>query len=340
MTARRTGAAPWHLPATLLIAGLALLTVPRLASWAIVHGVWSGDSAACRGEGACWLFLRAKLPLILFGIYPEGQRWRPLAASVLMVAPVLWSLPRAHWTRRAPALWIGGLAAATMLMAGGVAGLAPVPTTAWGGVPVTIGLTLVSLLIGLPAGVALALARRSTLPVVRWTATAGVELVRALPVVTLLFVAVLLLPLLLPEGVTADTLLRAASAFAVLAAAYFCEVIRGGLQAVPAGQEEAARALGLGRVAMLRLVILPQAFVRVLPPLTGTVIVIVKNTSLVLVIGLFDLVSAGRLALTDPRWPMPYAETFLFIGLVYFAICHGLSRYARHLERDGRRWTR
>ena len=321
-----------YLLTTLVIIAIAIRAVPHLLAWGFTHGVWQGDGDACRNAGACWAFLRVKMPFILFGIYPETERWRPMLVVTLFIALTLWTTPRAHWTRRTVLGWAVGLPLALVLMAGGVLGLTPVPTASWGGLPITLLLTIFSLALGFPLGVGLALARRSALPAFRWTATAFIETMRGLPLLTLLFIASVMAPLLLPAGVTLDQLLRSLIVFTLSSAAYLAEVIRGGLQGVGRGQAEAAQALGLRRRDILRTVILPQAVRKVLPPLTSTIVVIIKNSSLVMVVGLFDLLSAGRLALSDPAWPMPYAETYLTIALIYFTICYGFSRYALHLE--------
>lgn len=306
---------------------------PQLLSWAVLNGAWTGGPEACRDAGACWAFLVAKGPFILFGIYPPSQQWRPALVVLVYVALALWTLDPRRWTRATLALWAGGTAAVLALMGGGVAGLAPVPTSAWGGLPITLLLTEISLAVGFPLGLALALARRSGMPMLRWTATAFIEVVRGLPLLTLLFVASIVLPIMLPDGMDIDKLARALAALTLFSAAYLAEVLRGGLQGVPAGQAEAARALGLGWWLTTRLIVVPQAIGKVIPALTNTVVVIVKNTSLVLVVGLFDLLSAGRAALSDPEWPAPYMETYAFIALIYFAICFSISRYALWLER-------
>lgn len=314
------------------IGGIALTAVPRLLSWAVVHGVWSGDGATCAAVGACWAFLREKAPFILFGIYPPAERWRPAVAVVLLILLALWSLPRSHWTRRTLALWGLGLLACLALMNGGLIGLTRVHPTAWGGLPVTLLLTVFSLGLGFPCAVVLALARRSRLPIVRWMSTALIEIVRGLPLLTILFIASIMLPLMLPQNWSIDPFTRALAALTLFCAAYLAEVIRGGLQGVEAGQEEAARALGLSWLQTVRLIVLPQALHKVIPALTSTVVVVVKNTSLVFVVGLFDLLNASRAAAADPQWPAPYTESYLFIALIYFVICFAIARYARTLE--------
>lgn len=315
-----------------VLAGVAAVA-PKLLSWGVARAVWSGQGAACRGAGACWAFLRAKAPFILFGIYPPEQRWRPAAVVIAFVLLTLWTLPPARWTRRTLALWACAVVVALVLMSGGILGLAPVPTSAWGGLPVTVLLTILSLSIGFPLAVALALGRRSQMRGFRWLSIGIIEIVRGLPLVTILFIAAILLPLMLPDGVKLDNLARALAALTLFCAAYLAEVLRGGLQGIPAGQSEAGRALGLTWWQTMRLIVLPQAIGKTIPALTNTVVVVVKNTSLVLLIGLFDLLSAGRAALADPKWPAPYMETYGFVALIYFVICFSISRYALWLER-------
>lgn len=319
--------------ATLLIAALLLTAVPQLIGWGVTRGVWSGDGTACTGAGACWVFLREKYPQILFGIYPPAEQWRPMVVVAIFLSLALWSLPPRHWTRATLVAWIVGTLGVLVLMGGGVLGLKEVSTSDWGGLPITLLLTVISLGLGFPLAVVLALGRQSTLPVTRAICVAVIEIVRGLPLLSILYVAAIMLPIMLPDGMTIDKLLRALVALTVFSAAYLAEVLRGGLQALPPGQSEAARALGLSWLQTTRLIVLPQAIAKVIPPLTNTVVVIVKNTSLVLVVGLFDLLSSGRAALSDPAWPGPYAETYLFIALIYFVICFGVSRYALWLER-------
>jgi general L-amino acid transport system permease protein len=314
--------------------GALILTLPKLFDWAVAQGVWSAETgkAACRSGGACWAFLREKCRFVLFGIYPPDQHWRPTAVIAIILALGLASTPPRFWGRGLVLTWIAGLAVCLVLVGGGVLGLAPVPTSAWGGLPVTLLLAVISILLGFPLAVALAVGRRSKLPVVRLVSLGTIEIIRGLPLVSLLFVASILVPLFLPEGLAPDKLARALIALTIFAAAYLAEVIRGGLQGIPNGQYEAAQALGLSWYRTMRQIILPQALMQIIPPLTNTLIVMVKNTSLVLVVGLFDLLSAGRAAASDPMWPAPYTETYLFIAAIYFVICFSISRYSRWLE--------
>ncbi|MEI6987271.1 MAG: amino acid ABC transporter permease, partial [Rhodospirillaceae bacterium] len=227
-----------------------------------------------------------------------------------------------------------GLALIWFLMAGGVLGLPVVENRMWGGLPLTLGLAVVGLVVASPLAVALALGRRSQLPLVRWFCIGWIELIRGVPLISLLFLASVMVPLFLPVGVSIDKLLRAQIAFIVFASAYLAEVVRGGLQAVAKGQDEAAEALGLGYWRKMASVILPQALTAAIPSLVNTFIAFFKDTSLVLVIGLFDLLRTAKTALTDAGWHGFFREAYLFIAVIYFIFCYALSRYSRWLEAD------
>jgi general L-amino acid transport system permease protein len=317
-----------------VITGALLLSLIPAANWAFLNAIWVTDNpATCRGEGACWAFIGAKIRFILFGVYPPEEQWRPLIVVVLIVGMVLVSLPPRLWGRRLLAAWGVAVAAMLALMWGGFAGMKPVSTANWGGLPVTLLLALLSLGLGFPFAVVLALGRRSKAPISRFLSVFTIEFVRGLPLVGLLFVASIMLPLLLPAGWTIDKLGRTLAALTVFAAVYLAEVIRGGLQGVPPGQIEAAKALGIPAWKSIWHIVLPQAIQKVIPPLTNTAIVMVKNTSLVLIVGVFDMLSAGRAATSDPHWPAPHAESYIFVAAVYFAICFSISLYARWLEK-------
>jgi len=318
---------------TVVTGGLLLLAGPKIAEWAIVDAVFTrADPRACQTGGACWAFIADKLRFILFGVYPPDQQWRPLVVIGLILAGVLMTVSPSLWGRRLVFVWGLLIAAMLALMWGGFLGLAFVPTNSWGGLPVTLLLAVLSLGLGFPLAVLLALGRRSDQPVTRMLSIFTIEIVRGLPLVGLLFVASILLPLLLPSDWTIDKLGRTVAALTVFSAAYLAEVVRGGLQGVPTGQEEAARALGIPYWKTVWHIVLPQAIQKVIPPLTNTAIVMVKNTSLVMIVGVFDMLNAGRSAASDPAWPAPYAETYLFVAAMYFLICYGISRYSLWLE--------
>lgn len=318
---------------TIVTGGLLLLAGPTILQWAILDAVWAtADPRLCQEAGACWAFIAAKLRFILFGVYPPEEQWRPLAVIGLVIVGILGTLSPRLWGRWLIIGWCALIGVMLALMWGGVLGLSFVPTGRWGGLPVTLLLAVLSLGLGFPIAVLLALGRRSITPVPRLLSTLTIEVVRGLPLVGLLFVASILLPLLLPVGWTIDKLGRTVAALTVFSAAYLAEVIRGGLQGVPVGQEEAAEALGIRHWKTVWHIVLPQAIQKVIPPLTNTAIVMVKNTSLVLIVGVFDMLSAGRAAATDPIWPAPFAETYLFVAAMYFVICWGISRYSLWLE--------
>ena len=327
---------PLNAAITLLFAGLLALALPPVLRWAVLDAVWfDPDPASCRAaSGACWNFVYAKLGQLLFGIYPFDQRWRPGLACALLIGLLGWSVRPRSWHARLALVWLVALAIVFWLMGGGL-GLQAVPSSLWGGLPVTLILTVVAIGLGFPLGVLLALGRRSTLPALRISCVVFIESVRGLPLLSILFVASIMLPLFLPDSLLPDKFTRALAALTLFASAYFAEVVRGGLQAIPKGQFEAADALGLPFWKTQRLVILPQAIRIVIPALANTVIVMIKNTSLVLVVGLFDIISSGKAALADPAWPSPAAETYLFIGAVFFVISFGFARFADFLERRG-----
>lgn len=317
---------------TVLSVLMVLSLIPAF-KWAVLDATWPGGTPdACRTGGACWAFVGAKSRLILFGLYPPQYQWRATIVIFLIVAMVLLSLSPRMWGGRLAVLWAGGIVAMLILMGGGYFGLDPVPTSKWGGLPVILMLAVLSLGIGFPIAILLALGRRSDLPVTRAVCTFIIELVRGLPLVGLLFVAAILLPLFLPPDWTIDKLFRTLVALTIFSSAYLAEVVRGGLQGLDKGQGEAARALGIPYWKMVWHIILPQAIQNVIPPLTNTAIVMVKNTSLVLIVGIFDMLSAARSASTDPTWPAPSTEGYLFVAAIYFAICVSISIYARHLE--------
>jgi general L-amino acid transport system permease protein len=335
---KRLFGGPLNALLTVLVLWGAWSAAAPLVRWAVVDAVLlPAEPAACRdATGACWSFVVAKSGQILFGIYPIDERWRPMLVSAALLGLLGYSLRPAAWRPSLAVLWAIALPASFLLMFGGFAGLSYVATTMWGGLPVTLILAVASLGGALPLSILLALGRRCELPAIRILCVLFIELTRALPLLTILFVASILLPLLVPEWLLPDKFFRALIALLLFAAAYLAEVVRGGLQALPPGQAEAAQALGLGYWRTQRHVVLPQALAAVIPSLTNTVIVMIKNTSLVLVVGLFDLISSGKAALADPEWSAPAMETYLFIAAVYFALCFGFGRFASALERHAR----
>ena len=302
--------------------------------WAFLDAVWRPDTKACRAAaGACWGFIADKHRFILFGTYPFEEHWRPAIATVLLVALWVLSAWRYFWKPRLIVIWAVGLTLIGILMWGGVFGLRAVENERWGGVILTLLLFTFGVAFAFPLSILLALARRSGLPVIRGLAVGYIELVRGVPLISLLFMASVMLPLFLPAGVALDKLLRAQIALILFAAAYLAEVVRGGLQAIPKDQYEAADALGLTYWQRTRAVVLPQALRIAVPPLVSTFIGFFKNTSLVVVIGLFDFLSTVKVSLNEPAWTGFGVEAYLFTALVYFVFCYAMSLYSRGLER-------
>jgi len=313
--------------------GLAVISVPFI-NWAFIEAVWRPDAAACRATtGACWGFIAEKHRFILFGTYPFEQHWRPALATVLLIGLWFFSAFRFSWRWWLALVWLVGLAIIALLMWGGILGLPYVENERWGGLILTLLLTTFGLALAFPLSILVALGRRSDLPVIRALCVGYIELVRGVPLISLLFMASVMLPLFLPAGMTIDKLLRAQIALILFAAAYLAEVVRGGLQAIPRGQYEAADAMGLTYFQKTFWIVLPQALRIAVPPLVNTFIGLFKDTSLVLIIGLFDLLSTIKVSLNDPAWAGSAVEAYLFAALVYFIFCYAMSRYSRRLER-------
>ena len=320
---------------SLLLLALCGRALVSLLDWAVLSAQFRPDADACRAldhAGACWGVVAEKHALILFGRYPQEALWRPLAATLLLLALLVASFlrPRA-WLLAA---WLLAFALVLLLLGGGVFGLSPVGAERWGGLPLTLLLTLAGMAGALPLGVLLALGRASRLPAVRAICSTYIELVRGVPLVSLLFLASFLLPLFLPQGLHIGVLVRVGIGLVLFAAAYLAEIVRGGLQAVPATQSLAAAALGLGYWQMQRLVVLPQALRAVLPALMNSFIATLKETSVVTVVSLYELTGSLSLALSgDPDWRPFFLEGYLFIAAIYWALCYFLSRCSKHLER-------
>lgn len=320
---------------TIVLALAAFYTVPRLIGWALIDSVWTADDPdACRAAaGACWAVVAEKHRVMLFGTYPYEEQWRGVVVGAILLGLTVASTFRALWSRWLLLAWGIGLAAALLFQMGGVLGLAYVPTSRWGGLPLTMLLFVGTVLVGTPFAVLLALGRRSELPVIKALSIGYIEIVRGVPLVNVLFMASLMFPLFMPEGVNLDKLLRAQLGMIIFYAAYAAEVVRGGLQAIAKGQYEAADALGVSYWERTTKIILPQALRVVIAPLVNDIIRAFKNTSLLVIIGLFDILGGTMAALEDPLWSRFYLEAYLFVGLLYFAFCFSMSKYSQKLER-------
>ena len=324
--------------ATLLFAALCLRYLPPVFEWAFTRAVLSPDLQGCgavRGVGACWGVVVEKYRLIVFGRYPYAEQWRPLVATLLMLALLVASCTRPLWNRWLVLLWALVLAAFFALMGGGVLGLAPIETERWGGLPLTIMLATLSIVFAFPLAVVVALGRRSGLPAIRALCTVYVELVRGVPLISVLFTASFMFPLFLPQGMSVNVLLRVLVGITLFAAAYLAETVRGGLQAIPKGQHEAAASLGLSYWQAQRKIVLPQALAMVVPGIMNSFISTFKDTSLVAIVSLYELTGALGLALNgDANWRPYKAEGYLFIAAIYFAFCFSMSRYSAWVERQ------
>jgi general L-amino acid transport system permease protein len=327
---------PLQIFLTCVVAALLYALLAPFVKWALVDANWSGESREdCTQAGACWVFIKVRFGQFIYGFYPEAERWRVKTAFLIFVgasAPLF--VPSFH--RKA---WMGLFLIivfpfiAYTLLVGGVPGLPLVETQLWGGLMLTLVVAGIGIATSLPIGIVLALGRRSAMPVVRAICVAFIEVVRGVPLITILFMASVMFPMFLPQGVNFDKLLRALIGVSLFASAYMAEVVRGGLQAIPRGQYEAAAAIGLGYWKMMGLVILPQALRIVIPGIVNTFIALFKDTTLVLIIGLFDLLGIIQAASTDPKWLGYAMEGYVFAGLVFWIFCFGMSRFSMALEK-------
>jgi general L-amino acid transport system permease protein len=319
---------------SLVALALVLEVAPPLVRWAVIRAsfVAADDRACLAAGGACWAFIADWFRFLVFGRFPYDEQWRPAIVIAIFLGLLLASCNPRLWNRWLAALWPIGLIAVAVLMWGGVLGLPYVETELWNGVPLTLVLAAGGLGFGFPLAILLALARRSAMPAVRVLAVVYIEVVRGVPFIAVLFTALVLFPLFLPGGTTIAKLWRAEIAFALFFAAYLAEVVRGGLQAIPRGQYEAAQALGIGYWRQMRLVILPQALTIAIPALVNIFIGAFKDTTLISIIGMFDPLQDTNTALNAPAWRMAYAEGYIFVAAIYFGFCYLMSLYSRRLE--------
>ncbi|TPL00219.1 MULTISPECIES: amino acid ABC transporter permease [unclassified Mesorhizobium] len=334
---------------TVLGIAIVLWVVPQVINWAFINAVWTGpDRAVCATAaqggiqpegwtGACWAFVNAKFGQFMFGRYPIEERWRPILVAILFVAllvPML--IPRVpRKGLNAILLFVALPIVAFFLLVGGIFGLPLVETPLWGGLLVTLSLSFVGIAVSLPLGIVLALGRRSKMPIIKMLCVIFIEAVRGIPLITVLFFASVMLPLFLPEGVSFDKYLRALIGVSLFAAAYMAEVVRGGLQAIPKGQYEGADSLGLGYWQKMSLIVLPQALKLVIPGIVNTFIGMFKDTTLVLIISMFDLLGVVKQNFADPNWASPQTPKsgLIFAAFIFWLFCFGMSRYSMYTER-------
>lgn len=334
----------------LTVFALAVLAyiLPGLINWVFINAVWFGtDRTACLSisqggaiadgqVGACWAFIGAKFQQFIFGRYPTQEYWRPIlvmALFAILLVPML--MPKAPFKAlNAILLFLVLPVVAFFLLTGGF-GLPYVETPLWGGLMLTLILSFFGIAVSLPVGILLALGRRSTMPVIKTLCVIFIEVIRGVPLITVLFMASVMLPLFLPDGWTFDKLLRALVGVSIFSSAYMAEVIRGGLQAIPKGQFEGADSLGLSYFQKTRLIILPQAIKLVIPGIVNTFIGLFKDTSLVYIIGMFDLLGIVTLNLSDSNWATPVTAVtgLVFAGFVFWLFCFSMSRYSHFMEK-------
>ncbi|MER8424915.1 amino acid ABC transporter permease [Mesorhizobium sp. M1403] len=335
----------------LTIIGIVLVAMilPQIVSWAFINAQWTGpDRTVCATvaqggiqpdgwTGACWAFVNAKFGQFMFGRYPLEERWRPILVAILFVAllvPLL--MPRvSRKGLNAILLFFALPVVAFVLLLGGMFGLPYVETPLWGGLLVTLSLSFVGIAVSLPVGIVLALGRRSNMPIVKLLCVIFIETVRGIPLITVLFFASVMLPLFLPAGVSFDKFLRALIGVSLFAAAYMAEVVRGGLQAIPKGQYEGADSLGLSYWQKMGLVVMPQALKLVIPGIVNTFIGMFKDTSLVIVISMFDLLGIVKQNFSDASWATPQTARsgLVFAAFIFWLFCFGMSRYSMYTER-------
>ena len=306
--------------------------------WGVFNAVFAANADQCqaaRGIGACWGVVNEKARFILLGRYPQADQWRPVLATFALMAPVIASCLQRYWRPSLAWIWVVGVAVFFVLMGGGVFGLGKVPTDLWGGLPLTLMLSVLSMVFAFPLAVLVALGRRSNMPAIRSLCLVYVELVRGVPLISVLFMASFMFPLFMPVGKSPDVLIRVVVGITLFAAAYLAEVVRGGLQAIPKGQVEAAASLGLSYWQTQRKIVLPQALRLVVPSIMNSFISTFKDTSLVTIVSLYDLTGALALALGgDANWRQFYLEGYIFIAAIYWVGCFAMSRYSQWIERQ------
>lgn len=328
---------PFNSVLTVLLILLLAKIIWGLMEWGIFNSVWSASASAddCRqADGACWTFLSEKAMYILFGHYPYEEQWRShLFVGSFFILALLSQFKR-FWSKALLYAWIILPLLSALIMWGGFFGLRHVEMEEWGGLPLTLSLSFLGILLSYPIGIVLALGRRGELPIIRILCVVFIEVIRGVPLISLLFMSSVLLPLFMPEGVTISKVLRAQIAIIFFASAYMAEVVRGGLQSLHKGQYEAADTLGLNYVKKMVFVILPQALKAVIAPTVNTFIGLFKDTSLVFIIALSDLMFTTQAALKDTDWLGFTVEGYLFAALVYFVFCYFISFSSSRLEQQ------
>jgi general L-amino acid transport system permease protein len=321
---------------TSLIIFVLIKNIPPLLNWLFFDADFIGTSKEeCSREGACWIFIKVWFDRLIYGLYPNSEIWRINLSFLMLIGLVISAFFVAPKIKKYIIIFLLFIFPfiAMNLISGGNFGLEWVETPAWGGLSLTFIISIFALLFCFPVGMFLALGRRSSAPIVRYSSIGFIEFWRGVPLITVLFMASVMFPMFLPDGVYMDKLVRVIIAITLFEAAYMAEVIRGGLQALPRGQYDAGKSLGMGYWRMHLLVILPQALKLVIPGVANTFLALVKDTPLILVVGLLELVGMIDMAKTNPEWLGFATEGYVFAGVVFWIICYSMSRYSQYLER-------
>ena len=321
---------------TLLTLFILIKSIPPLLNWFVLDANFVGNSKEdCTGDGACWVFIKVWFNRFMYGLYPDAEQWRINAAFLILFAIVGISFFVKEKLKKYFILFLVFVFPflGIKLISGGSFGLEYVESAAWGGLSLTFIISAFAILFCFPIGVFLALGRRSTLPAIKYISIGFIELWRGVPLITVLFMSAVMFPMFLPDGTFIDKLIRVLIAITLFEAAYMAEVVRGGLQALPKGQYEAAKSLGMGYWRMNMLIILPQALKLVIPGIANTLLALVKDTPLIFVVGLMELAGMIGLAKTNPKWLGMAMEGYVFAGLVFWVICYAMSRYSQNLEK-------
>jgi len=321
---------------TLFTIFIIIKSIPPMLDWFILEANFVGNSKDdCTGDGACWVFIKVWFNRFMYGLYPDSEQWRINTAFLILFAVVGASFFVSEKLKKYFILFLVFVFPflGIKLISGGSFGLEYVESAAWGGLSLTFIISAFAILFCFPIGVILALGRRSSLPAIRYISIGFIELWRGVPLITVLFMSAVMFPMFLPDGTFIDKLIRVLIAITLFEAAYMAEVVRGGLQALPKGQYEAAKSLGMGYWRMNALIILPQALKLVIPGIANTLLALVKDTPLIFVVGLMELAGMIGLAKTNPKWLGMAMEGYVFAGLVFWVICYAMSRYSQNLEK-------
>ena len=321
---------------TLFTIFIIIKSIPPMLDWFILDANFVGNSKEdCTGDGACWVFIKVWFNRFMYGLYPDAEQWRINTAFLILFATVGVSFFVSEKLKKYFILFLLFIFpfVGIKLISGGSFGLEYVESAAWGGLSLTFIISAFAILFCFPIGVILALGRRSSLPAIKYISIGFIELWRGVPLITVLFMSAVMFPMFLPDGTFIDKLIRVLIAITLFEAAYMAEVVSGGLQALPKGQYEAAKSLGMGYWRMNALIILPQALKLVIPGIANTLLALVKDTPLIFVVGLMELAGMIGLAKTNPKWLGMAMEGYVFAGLVFWIICYAMSRYSQNLEK-------